>query len=78
MTSQSAYTLINPQTKALAFQLYAFEDDAYFEAPKNYNYYSMVLVTRGKGTFRADLSDYPFEDQSLLWQLGLRLVPVIL
>ena len=66
MTAQTAFTLINPQTKALAFRIYAFEDDSYFEELKNYNYYSMILVTGGRGKFRADLSEYSFESSSLL------------
>lgn len=66
MTAQTAFTLINPQTKALAFHLYAFEDDSYFEKLKNYNYYSMILVTAGRGKFRADLSEYSFESNNLL------------
>jgi len=66
LTAQTAFTLINPQTKALAFHLYAFEDDSYFEKLKNYNYYSMILVTAGRGKFRADLSEYSFESNNLL------------
>ncbi len=66
MTAQAAYTLINPKTKALAFHVYAFEDDSYFQKLKNYNYYSMILVTEGSGKFRADLSDYTFEPNTLL------------
>jgi AraC family transcriptional activator of pobA len=66
LTARTAFTLINPQSKALAFHIYAFEDDACFEALKNYNYYSMILVTAGRGKFRADLSEYVFEPNSLL------------
>ncbi len=66
MTAQTAFTLINPQTKALAFHLYAFEDDSYFEKLRNFNYYSMILVTAGRGKFRADLADYSFERNTLM------------
>ena len=66
LTAQTAFTLINPQTKALAFQVYIFEDDAYFEQLRNYQFYCMVLVIQGKGTFRAALSDHSFERSSLL------------
>ncbi|BAU52561.1 helix-turn-helix domain-containing protein [Mucilaginibacter gotjawali] len=63
--TQTASTLINPETKALAFKIFAFEDDAYFKEVKNYNYYSMVLVTEGTGTLRADFSEYLLEAHSL-------------
>ena len=66
MTIQTDFTLINPRTKALAFKIYAFEDGTYFEQPKNYSYYSMVLVSQGRGKFKADLSDYTFDANSLL------------
>ena len=64
--TQTAFTLINPQTKALAFKIFAFEDDAYFADLKNQNYYSMILVTEGRGKLRADFSEYTFEKNSLM------------
>jgi AraC family transcriptional regulator, transcriptional activator of pobA len=64
--TQTAFTLINPQTNALAFKIFAFEDDTYFNEVKNYNYYSMVLVTEGKGLLRADFSEYPFKAGCLM------------
>jgi len=66
LIAQTAFTLINPQTKALAFHIYDFEDDSYFEKLKNFNYYSMILVSAGRGKFQADLADYSFEHNSLL------------
>ncbi|OKS88048.1 helix-turn-helix domain-containing protein [Mucilaginibacter polytrichastri] len=66
MTAQTAFTLINPQTKALAFKIFAFEDDSYFNQQKNYNYYSMILVIKGKGRLKADFSEYEFKENSLM------------
>jgi AraC family transcriptional activator of pobA len=66
VTTQTAFTLINPQTKALAFKIFAFEDDAYFNELKNYNYYSVVLITHGTGKLRADFSDYNFQGNTLM------------
>jgi len=63
--TQTDFTLINAQTKALAFKIFAFEDDAYFNQVKNYNYYSMVLVMEGKGMLRADFSEYLLEADCL-------------
>jgi AraC family transcriptional activator of pobA len=64
--TQTAFTLVNPQTKALAFKIFAFEDDSYFADLKNQNYYSMILVTEGSGKLRADFSEYTFETNSLM------------
>jgi len=66
LTAQTAFTLINPQTKALAFKIFTFEDDSYFNQQKNYNYYSMVLLTKGKGRLTADFSEYEFRENSLI------------
>lgn len=58
--NQTAFTLINPQTKALAFKFFAFEDASYFKEQKNYQYYSIILVTKGKGSVRVDGAEYSF------------------
>lgn len=66
LTAQTAFTLINPQTKALAFKIFSFEDDAYFNKLRNDNYYSLMLVTEGEGNLRADFSEYKFGENSLM------------
>jgi AraC family transcriptional activator of pobA len=66
MDNQSALTLINPQSNTLAFKVYAFEDDSYFAATTNYNYYSMILVTEGNGSLVADVTQYKFSQNSLI------------
>ena len=63
---QTAFTLVNPQTKATAFKIFAFEDDSYFNHTRNDNFYSMVLVTEGNGTLRADFSEYQFDTDCLM------------
>lgn len=64
--TQTAFTLVNPQTKALAFKIFAFEDDSYFSNLKNQNFYSMILVTEGKGKLRADFSEYEFHPDCII------------
>jgi AraC-like DNA-binding protein len=66
LTAQTVHTLINPNSKALAFQIFAFDDDSYFEALKNYNYYSIILVTKGKGKLWVDFSEYNFCEKGLM------------
>jgi AraC family transcriptional regulator, transcriptional activator of pobA len=66
MTAQTVFTLIDPQTKNPAFRLHAFEDDTSFQQINNFNCYSMILVNKGRGKFTADVSEYEFEEKSLL------------
>jgi AraC family transcriptional activator of pobA len=64
--SGNTLELINPQNKSLAFKVYAFEDDGYFSPLKKYNYFSVILVTKGKGIVHADTSQYPFDGACLM------------
>lgn len=64
--NQTAFTLINPQTNALAFKIFEFEDDSYFREKRNDNYYSILVVTRGGGSLKADFAEYAFNDSSLM------------
>jgi len=66
LTAQTAFTLVNPQTKELAFKIFDFEDDSYFKKQKGYSYFSMLLITEGSGKFKADLSEYAFQKDSLM------------
>jgi len=58
--------LVNPQSKSSVFKVHAFEDANYFESLNKYNYFSMILVTRGKGSLIADISEYNFSANCLL------------
>ena len=66
MLTSSTHTLINPQTKALAFKIFSFDDNSHFDHLQRLNYYSMLLIQKGSGRLKADFSDYPFSAQSLL------------
>ena len=58
--------LIDPQTKEPVFGVQALEDDRLFGTLKNHPFYSMVLVTKGKGIVVADVSTFAFEEHSLM------------
>lgn len=58
--------LINPHSKSLAIKVHTFTDDKHFNSLKKYNYFSVILVLAGKGTVMADLSEYDFNENSLL------------
>jgi AraC family transcriptional regulator, transcriptional activator of pobA len=66
MTAQTEYTLIDPQTKGVAFSLQFFEDGQEFLRSNSYNHYCMLLISEGEGRFKADVSDYSFANDSLL------------
>jgi AraC-like DNA-binding protein len=66
VTAQTAFTLINPQSRELAFKIFEFEDEEYFRKQRVYNYYSILLVTEGSGNLTADFSEYKFEKGTLM------------
>lgn len=65
MTTQTAFTLVNPQNGNLAFKLFSFEDDSYFDHIQRNNYYSLIWLTKGAGKVKADFSEYEFKKNSL-------------
>lgn len=60
MTEQQSFTLVNPQTGNLAFKLFAFSDNSYFDHVQRNNYYSLIWIKQGSGSVRADFNDYAF------------------
>ena len=65
MTTQTVFTLVNPQNGNLAFKLFSFEDNSYFDHIQRNNYYSLIWLTQGKGKVKADFSEYDFQENSL-------------
>lgn len=65
MANQAVFTLVNPQNGNLAFKLFTFEDDSYFDHVQRNNYYSLIWITQGNGKVKADFSEYELEKDSL-------------
>src|SRR6187401_308044 len=65
MTNQTVFTLVNQQNGNLAFKLFSFEDNSYFDYLQRNNYYSVIWVTEGNGKLKTDFSEYNFEKNSL-------------
>jgi AraC family transcriptional regulator, transcriptional activator of pobA len=63
--NQPSLTLVNPQNGNLAFKLLTFEDGSYFDHIQRNNYYSLIWVTEGSGTIKADFAEYAFSSNSL-------------
>lgn len=65
MLSQSVYTLVNEQNGNLAFKLFEFDNNSYFDHIQRNNYFTLILVTLGEGIATVDLCDYSFKENSL-------------
>jgi len=65
MTNQTIYTLVNEQNGNLAFKLFSFEDNSYFDYLQRNNYYSLIWVKEGSGKLKTDFSEYNFDQNSL-------------
>ena len=65
MANQSVFTLVNQQNANLAFKLFSFEDNSYFDHLQRNNYYSLIWVTDGNGKLKTDFSEYNFEKSTL-------------
>lgn len=60
MDNQQSFTLVNPQTGNLAFKLFNFSDNSYFDHIQRNNYYSLIWIKQGEGTVKADFNNYAF------------------
>jgi YesN/AraC family two-component response regulator len=65
MIGQSTLTLVNPQNGNLAFKILPFENGSYYDHVQRNNYFSLIWITEGKGTVKADFAEYDFEANSL-------------
>jgi len=65
MTNQTIFTLVNEQNGNLAFKLFSFEDNSYFDHLQRNNYYSLIWIKEGRGKLKTDFSEYYFEQNSL-------------
>ena len=63
--SSETYTLINPQTGNLAFKVFSFNNNSHFDHIQRLNYYSLIWIKNGKGTAKADFSEYDFIQNTL-------------
>jgi AraC family transcriptional activator of pobA len=66
MTAQKVFTLVSPQNGNLAFKIFSFEGNNYFDHLQRNNYYSIILITKGKGKLKADFSEYDFQPNTMM------------
>ena len=65
MSDQTIFTLVNEQNGNLAFKLFSFHDNSYFDHLQRNNYYSLIWVKNGSGKLKTNFSEYSFEANSL-------------
>ncbi|MEO6522599.1 MAG: helix-turn-helix domain-containing protein [Mucilaginibacter sp.] len=65
MTDQSALTLVNPQNGNLAFKVFPFTDNSYFDHVQRNNYFTLIWLKAGMGKVKADFSEHSFEANTL-------------
>ena len=65
MSGQNALTLVNPQNGNLAFKIFSFENNNYFDHLQRNNFYSLIWAEEGEGMLRADFSEYNFTKNTL-------------
>ncbi|MBT2622278.1 AraC family transcriptional regulator [Chryseobacterium sp. ISL-6] len=65
MLSQSVYTLVNQQNGNLAFKLFEFDNNSYFDHVQRNNYFTLILITSGEGIAKVDFCNYSFKENAL-------------
>jgi AraC family transcriptional activator of pobA len=65
MADQNSFTLINEQTGTLAFKLFFFQDNSYFDHLQRNNYYSLIWVREGTGKLKTGFAGYDFGQNCL-------------
>lgn len=59
-------TLVNPQNGHLAFRIYGFEDNSFFDHIQRLNYYSVILLQQGEMFLKVDFSEFTLQTPSLI------------
>jgi AraC family transcriptional activator of pobA len=65
MNEQNVFTLINQQDGNLAFKMFAFTDNSYFDYLQRNNFYSIIWINKGNGLLKVDFSEYTFEENTM-------------
>ncbi len=63
---QKVNTLVNPLNGTLAFRIFSFDDNSSFDHLQRLNYYTIILINKGKGKLKADFTEYGFIENTLL------------
>ena len=64
MNNQNTLTLIDPQNGNLAFKIFSFESNDFFDHVQRNNYYSLIWIQNGRGILKADFADHTFSENN--------------
>ncbi|MDR6943317.1 helix-turn-helix domain-containing protein [Mucilaginibacter pocheonensis] len=63
---QNTFTMVDPINGNLAFKLFWFENNSYFDHLQRNNYFSVIWIKEGSGKLKSDFSEYDFDANTLL------------
>ncbi|MDN3547985.1 helix-turn-helix domain-containing protein [Mucilaginibacter aquaedulcis] len=63
---KNTYTMVDPITGNLAFKLFWFEDNSYFDHLQRNNFFSIIWIKEGEGKLKSDFSTYDYEVDTML------------
>ena len=58
--------MVDPITGSLAFKLFWFEDNTYFDHLQRNNYFSVIWIKEGSGKLKSDFSMYDYDVDTML------------
>lgn len=63
---KKAATLINQQNGELAFKIFPFENDTFFDHIQRHNYYSIILIYSGAAELQLELEKYELSPKAIV------------
>lgn len=66
MSNQNSFTLIDQQNGNLAFKVLPFDNNTFYDHLQRLNYFSLILILKGEGIVRSDVSEYELRKNQLL------------
>lgn len=66
MSTTPPLTLVDPKNGNLAFKIFSFSDNSYFDHVQRNNYYSIIISLTGSGKLKSDFSSYDFSGPTML------------
>lgn len=65
MPNQDTFTLVDPINGNLAFKLFSFTGNSYFDHVQRHNYFSVIWIKQGSGQAKVDFSTYEFTKDTI-------------
>jgi AraC-like DNA-binding protein len=65
MLNQDTFTLVDPINGNLAFKLFSFSGNSYFDHIQRHNYFSVIWIKKGIGKAKVDFSEYSFDKDTI-------------